>query len=520
MKRCLMTMLVASLCLCAPALAQTEPSAPEIRTPPAADTPRINGPSIYGERPGRPFLYSIPATGRRPMLFAASGLPDGLSLDPISGRITGSVANEGRYAVTLTASNSLGKDEKSFQIVIGDQICLTPPMGWNSWNCFAGSVDQKKVEAIARVIYLSGLSQHGWTYVNLDDTWQGLRSGPDHALQANAKFPDMKGMCDLIHSLGLKAGIYSTPWVTSYAGYCGGSAMNPDGSWSKPTISKRGNVNKKILPWAIGKYHFMRQDARQWAAWGFDYLKYDWNPIEPPDVIEMADALKSSGRDFVYSLSNSAPFSGAADWAKYSNAWRTCSDIRDTWALLQRNGLSPIDWQQFAGPGHWNDPDMLEVGYVGGAHMHRSRLTPDEQYAHITVWCMLSAPLLMGCDLTRLDDFTYNLLSNDEVLAVDQDALGKQATRISSNDGEDVWVKPLADGTWAVAFVNRGTDDALMTLKFSDLKLTGSQKVRDLWREKDLDDATDSVTISVAAHGAEMLKIGQADTAAATQPAN
>src|SRR5579871_5886948 len=154
-------------------------------------------------------------------------------------------------------------------------------MGWNSWNCFANAVDTEKVYAQAKVLADSGLIKHGWTYVNIDDTWQGSRTGPDRALAANNKFPDMKGLVDRIHALGLKAGIYSTPWTTSYAGYIGGSAENAAGAWTKPHLSreeKRAIINKKILPYAVGRHHFMRADARQWAEWGFDYLKYDWNP--------------------------------------------------------------------------------------------------------------------------------------------------------------------------------------------------------------------------------------------------
>src|SRR5581483_5266440 len=205
--------------------------------------------------------------------------------------------------------------------------------------------------------------------------------------------------------------------------------------------------NKKIPPWAVGQYHFATNDAKQWADWGFDYLKYDWNPIEVPQVEEMDNALKDSGRDFVLSLSNSAPFAGAADWARLANAWRTTGDIRDNWRSMTNNGFSQDKWAPFAGPGHWNDPDMLVVGDVGwGPKLHPTQLTPDEQYTHITLWCMLASPLLIGCDMTHLDDFTLSLLSNDEVLAVDQDPLGKQAAQTVVDGRRQIWVKELADG--------------------------------------------------------------------------
>ena len=293
----------------------------------------------------------------------------------------------------------------------------------------------------------SGLINHGWTYVNIDDAWQGQRGGLFNGIQGNEKFPDMKGLCDAVHEMGLKIGIYSTPWVTSYANHIGGSAENPEGTWSPPTIPKKGHVNKKILPWAIGKYHFAANDAKQWAAWGIDYLKYDWNPNEEPETREMYDALRASGRDVVFSLSNNSPFTNAPVLSKIANCWRTTGDIRDNWDSMSKKGFGQDKWEPFAGPGHWNDPDMLVVGRVGWGKPHPTGLTPDEQYTHITLWCLLSAPLLLGCDLDNLDDFTLGLLTNDEVLAVNQDALGKQAICVARDGDARVFAKALEDGS-------------------------------------------------------------------------
>ncbi len=504
-RRSVLVFLVAALAA-GRAQAQQPNTAAEIRTPKPPAVPRINGPRMYGERPGRPFLFTIPVTGERPIVYSADGLPKGLSLDAASGRITGSVARPGEYRVTLVASNSIGRDSHPLVMKIGDQICLTPPMGWNSWNCFGAKVDQPKVAAQADAMASSGLVQHGWTYINIDDAWQGRRGGPDHVLQPNEKFPDIKRLCDDIHALGLKAGIYSTPWVTSYARHAGGSAENADGTWDPPPPGPK-QVNKKILPYAIGKHHFMKQDARQWAAWGFDYLKYDWNPIEAADVAEMGEALKSSGRDFVYSLSNHAPFASREDFARLANLWRTTGDIKDNWKSMSGIGFAQEKWASVAGPGHWNDPDMLVVGVVGWGKPRATQLTADEQYTHISLWCLLSAPLLIGCDLTKLDDFTVGLLTNDEVLAVDQDALGREATRISQNGDAEVWVKPLADGGWGVGLFNRGEKPAVVSLDVSQLKLSGAQRIRDLWRQKDFAPA-ERVSATVAPHGAELFKVG------------
>ncbi|HZP59255.1 MAG TPA: putative Ig domain-containing protein, partial [Opitutaceae bacterium] len=477
-----------------------------ILTPPAPAEPRINGPRVFGVHPGSPFLYTIPATGDRPMTFAADKLPEGLVLDAATGHITGTLAKPAGYDVTLRAKNARGETTAPFHIEVGEKIALTPPMGWNSWNCWATSVDQDKVLRSAKAMATSGLVEHGWTYINIDDTWQGTRPGPTHALQGNEKFPDIKALCDAIHALGLKAGIYSTPWVTSYAGYAGGSAENPEGTWTKPAGPKK--VNRDILPWAIGKYSFAAADAKQWAEWGIDYLKYDWSPNRPPETAEMANALRASGRDIVFSLSNNAPFTGAADWARLANCWRTTGDIRDSWGSMTRNGFSQDKWRPFAGPGHWNDPDMLVVGDVGwGPKLHASRLTPNEQYTHISLWCLLSSPLLIGCDLEKLDAFTLSLLSNDEVLAIDQDPLGKQAAQTVVDGRRQIWVKELADGSHAIGLFNLSRRPDTFAAVWSQLGLTGPQRVRDLWRQKDLGVFKDQFSTEVPPHGVVFVRV-------------
>jgi alpha-galactosidase len=482
--------------------------APLTPAPPA--TPRINGPGLFGVRPGSAFLYTIPATGDRPMSFSADNLPAGLKLDAATGRITGELAAQGDFSVLLRATNAAGAAEKKFRITVGHQIALTPPMGWNSWNCWAESVDQAKVLRSARAMAASGLINHGWTYINIDDTWQGRRGGSYNGIQPNEKFPDMKSLCSQIHDLGLKAGIYSTPWITSYAKYIGGSSDDTNGAWSKDMATTRY--------WHIGKNYFADNDAQQFADWGFDYLKFDWNPNDVPHTAGMSAALRKTRRDIIFSLSNTAPFDHAADWAKLANCWRTTSDIYDGWAENPRAsynyGVSEIGfnqdrWAPYAGPGHWNDPDMLVVGHVGwGASLHATHLTPDEQYSHVSMWCLLSAPLLIGCDLEQLDAFTLGLLSNDEVLALDQDALGKQAVRVAATGPVDVFEKELEDGSKALGFFNRGNDAANLNFnKLSYLGFPGACHVRDLWRQTDLPDARGALKLAIPAHGVVLLKL-------------
>jgi alpha-galactosidase len=479
---------------------------PEIRTPPAPLTPRIVGPDVFGVRPDHPFLYHLPVTGDRPMEISADNLPAGLTLDPTTGDVHGTLYKRGDYIVLFHAKNSRGASTKKFKIVVGETIALTPPMGWNSWNHYKGQVSQEIVLQNARAIAASGLINHGWTYLNIDDTWQGRRGGPFNAIQGNEKFPDMKALCDSVHALGLKTGIYSTPWTTSYAGHIGGSAENCEGDWKPFKGSKKGMLNKDILPWAIGKYHFATNDADQWAAWGIDYLKYDWNPIELPETKEMHNALRGSGRDIVFSLSNDMNITNAPAISKIANSWRTTGDIKADWKSMSERGFGQDKWAVFARPGHWNDPDMLEIGTH---EKNQPGLTPDEEYTHMTIWCLDSAPLLLGNDLTDMDAFTLNLLENDEVLAIDQDSLGKQGRCVARGGDFLVYKKELEDGSIAVGLFNLGNDKTIITAKWSELKIHGRRNVRDLWRQKDLGAFKNSFSMPVAAHSAELVKISK-----------
>jgi len=530
----LAVLLCASVALAADAPA-SKPAKPRdytdrILTPKPPATPRVNGPNIYGQRPGRPFLYTIPATGDRPMQFAVDNLPEGLKVDEKTGRITGTVEKEGKYEVILRATNDKGTNEKKFRIVIGDTLALTPPMGWNSWNSWAKDVDQEKVFASAKAMVDKGLINHGWTYVNIDDGWQKSRGGEFNGIQPNEKFPDMKGLADRIHDMGLKIGIYSTPWISSYAEFVGGSSDEEDGRWDP---SWKGRDWRKD-----GKKLFAENDAKQWAAWGIDYLKYDWNPRSAPgkvsndvfekQVADMAKALENSGRDIVYSYSNSMPFDAIPQVNKYLNAWRTTGDIRDSWWSLSSIGFQQDKWAEYAKPGHWNDPDMLVVGHVGWSkNLHPSNLTADEQYLHISLWSLLSAPLLIGCPIEQMDDFTLSLLTNDEVIAVNQDALGKQGRLVSQQGGEvtyenvrpgrdtqtktyprgQVWVKELEDGGRAVGLINAGKEEMKIVADFKELKLDGKQIVRDLWRQKDIGTFDGKYEATVPSHGVVFVKL-------------
>jgi alpha-galactosidase len=478
--------------------------APYVLTPKPGPEPRITGPKVFGARPGNPFLFTVTATGTRPMTFAASGLPDGLQLDSGTGRITGTVEEAGEYAATVTARNPLGEANRVLTIKIGDTISLTPPLGWNSWNCWACAVDDEKVRASARAMVDSGLINHGWSYINIDDCWMRRPGSDDPAIGepvrdaqgrilTNTKFPDMKGLTDFIHGLGLKVGIYISPGPTTCAQF-------------------------------VGSWQHELDDARQFAEWGFDYLKYDWcgySRIAPNPSLEqmkepyalMRQQLDQVRRDIVYSLCQygmGAVWEWGADVG--GNCWRTTGDITDSWTSMAGIGFRQADLSPHAGPGHWNDPDMLVVGKVGwGPNLRDSRLTPDEQYTHISLWCLLSSPLLIGCPLEQLDAFTLNLLTNDEVLDVNQDPLGQQARRFVQTEAVQIWAKDMEDGSKTVGLFNTdGYQNRDISLDWSaiDLPEDSEWTVRDLWRQQDLGDFRGSFTArDVPAHGVVLVRL-------------
>jgi alpha-galactosidase len=361
-----------------------------------------------------------------------------------------------------------------------------------------------------------GLRDHGWSYINIDDAWQGVRGGPLTALQPNEKFPKFKEMVDYIHSLGLKAGLYSTPYISSYGGYAGASSDFEKGGESHESII----VNRRAFN-RIAKYRFETNDAKQMAEWGIDFLKYDWR-IDVNSTERMSTALKQSGRDIVFSLSNNAPFEKVTDWARLSNMYRTGPDIKDSWTSLFLTSFSLDKWASYSGPGHWADPDMMIVGKVSiGPVMHDTRLTPDEQYSHVSMFSLLTAPMLIGCPIEQLDDFTLNLLTNDEVIEINQDPLGKPARLIADENGLQIWVKSLEDGSFAVGLFNTGDfgktpqsyfhwgteTPKSFTFDFAKAGLKGNYKLRDVWRQKELGTFNGTFKTEIRHHGVVMLKM-------------
>ena len=487
------------------------------RRPPA---PRINGPLVYGCRPEHPFLYRIPCTGERPIKFSAQNLPAGLSLDPNTGIIAGTTPAKGEYVVTLSAENYASNkengrrtSERTFKLVVGDTLALTPPMGWNSWYIHYNRVTEATMRAAADQMIASGMADFCYQYVNIDDCWMKKKGDVPYrdtngAVLPNWDFPDMKGLADHIHSKGLKAGLYTSPGPWTCGGY-------------------------------VGAYEHEAIDVRKFAEWGFDFLKYDWcsygsvakagdprttnaafasKAKMPVAVLQfpyqlMWGELQKQNRDIVFNL---CQYGMGEVWkwgGDVGHCWRTTGDLG-----LERSselpgfykiGFSNAKHWENARPGAWNDPDYILIGWVGDAHGmgegKKTPLTPNEQYSYMSLWSLMAAPLIFSGDMAKLDAFTLNVLCNAEVIAVDQDPLGKQAKILRQTNDEFVLVKELADGGKAVGLFNLSSQPRKISVSWNELGISGNRPVCDLWRQKEIGSFDQTFEVEVPRHGVSLV---------------
>ncbi len=510
----LLNIILAGLSLSALAANTNNAEKAVLLTPPAPRAPRINGPLVYGVRPGSPFLYRVPCTGERPITFSAKNLPDGLTLDAHSGIINGKISVAGTNRVTLIAKNSRGAAAREFRIVAGSTLALTPPMGWNSWYIHYNRVTDALMRQAADQMLASGMADYGYQYVNIDDCWMKKKNDPpfradDGTLLPNYNFPDMRGLADYIHGQGLKAGLYTSPGPWTCGGY-------------------------------TGAYEHEMQDAKLFADWGFDFLKYDW--CSYGDIAKKADPrltnsfatpaeknlarykfpyelmwgeLQKQNRDIVFNL---CQYGMGEVWkwgGDVGNSWRTTGDLGlqkksklpAFYGIGFKNALHP----EAARLGAWNDPDYLLIGWVGDAHGmgegKKTALAPDEQYSYMSLWSLMAAPLIFSGDMAKLDAFTLNVLCNSEVIAVDQDPLGQQAKILRQTDNELVLVNELEDHGKAIGLFNLAPEPSKISVTFSDLGVAGKQTVRDLWRQKDLGAFTNGFSAEVPRHGVMFVRI-------------
>jgi alpha-galactosidase len=485
---------------------------PVLLTPKPGPAPRINGAKVYGCRPGNPFLYRIPTTGERPMGFVAEGLPEGLTLDASSGIITGTAPPRGEYAVTLRAKNRHGQASRSWKIVCGNMLALTPPMGWNHWYAHYNRITDQIMRQAADAMVQSGMADVGYQYVSIDDCWMnappdakhnkdpqrvGPLRNPQGNILPNKYFPDMKALTDSIHAKGLKAGIYTSPGPLTCAGFA-------------------------------GSYQHEAQDAQQFADWGFDFLKYDWcsysriagndkslEALQKPYRL-MGELLKRQPRDIVLNLCQYGR-GNVWEWGAEvgGHCWRTAGDLGFALDRIFDVALKNAEHRAWSKPGAWNDPDYIQIGCVGNARglgePSPCPLGPSEQYAFMSMWCLMAAPLFYSGDMSRLDDFTLNVLCNPEVIAVDQDSLGQCARVVPLTEDTFLMVKQMDDGSKAAGLGNRGQQQAAVTAKWSDLGISGKHVVRDLWRQQDLGTVDGQWSATVPRHGMVLVRVRRAE---------
>ncbi len=461
----------------------------------------INGPSRIGVPLDKPFVYLIPATGDGSFGYMAGGLPRGLKLNSKTGVITGSAKDEGSHQVLFTAYSRSGSSNKKVEMVVSASqsvMSLTPIMGWNPWYVWGCNIDDKKIRQAADLLVSTGLAAYGYNYINLDDCWQGKRNA-NGEMVPNERFPDMKALADYVHSKGLRIGIYTGPGPKTCAGY----------------QASEGHLEKDVMTY---------------AKWGMDLIKYDWCKPQPKEAApyiaaykEMTEILASSPRAMVHMIcqyGNGEPWKWGAEVG--GNMWRTDHDLADTWEAVLRNGFNRVPLASYAKPGHWNDLDMLMVGKANwpvrlGSYTIPSdpprptKLTNDEQLTHLSLWSIMASPLLFSGDLAQLDAHALRMLTNKEVLAVNQDSLGSPAKRLRDSNGQQVIGRKLADGSVALAFFNLNKTPQNIRFEYKNLGLPAQRqvKVRNLWSGRELlsEPHQTAIKADVPAHGVEFMKI-------------
>jgi alpha-galactosidase len=524
---------------------QSEERTLPISTKPAPARPIINAPYKVGVYTGTPLIWTVPISGARPLSFSAEGLPSELRMNSSTGTITGTLTEPGNHSVLIIARNRAGEARHIVHIIAGDSIALTPPMGWNSYDAFGDDVTEAEVMANARYVH-KYLQPYGWDTIVVDYRWYDPgaslapnnpngRAGADLAmdqygrlLPAPNRFPSAKNgegfkpLADEIHAMGLKFGIHIMRGIPRLAvqrnlpiegsPYHATDAANTSDTcgWCPDMYGVRGDT-----PAGQAYYDSL---FRLYASWGVDYVKMDdtSSPYHEDEIHAVHNAILKCGRSIVYSLSpGETPIEDGKDVASHANLWRVSGDFWDNWNSLDYEFTLAKRWLGYPGPGHWPDADMLPLGHisVSGRSVgpdRRTNFTKNEQETLLTLWCMLPSPLMLGANLPDNDPWTLALLTNPEVLAIDQDSLGEGAKPIAEDNDTEVWAKRLADGSLAVALFNRNFYSARVTADWQALGISGKYKVRNLWLRRNLGVFSGKYEADVPGHGALLLRFEKA----------
>jgi hypothetical protein len=509
--------------------------------------PHFNGAMVIGIHPGTPIIYSLAVSGERPMGFAADNLPAGLSLDLKTGIIIGSLKSAGEYRFKAAAKNSAGKTEMEIKIVCGDKLVLTPPMGWNSYDAFGDSVVESEV--LSNALWLKEhLQPLGWDTVVIDFRWydrlaDGLRqqdpegvtideSGrcvpPTYRFPSAANGAGFKPLADKIHALGLKFGIHIMRGIPRRAveqnlpiagsKFTAAQAVLPEGDTNRTCVWNRDMFGVDVTTEAGRAWY--AGIARQYADWGVDYIKCDdianlqrGKFYDAAEIEALSASLKHSGRSMVLSLSPGAtPVNAGPHVKQFANLWRISGDFWDKWPSLDHNFSLFAAWYDDGGPGHWPDGDMIPFGHICqrncDVHPDRwTRFTRDEQLTLMSLWALAPSPLMLGMNLPDNDDWTTAMLSNPEVLAVNQDSLGRAAHRMTGPPQvAETWMKGLADGSFAVGFFNRSAQPVKVNFPWRNLGFLSAPEVRDLWLRQDLGRQENFIT-ELPPHGCTLLRL-------------